>query len=57
MKLKQTAAIQRKVRLRVAAQEKGRATAGSALHVFTSNGLFTFKFEKLKRWKVRRRNN
>lgn len=43
MKLKQAATIQRKVRLMVAAEERGTATAGGALHVFASNGPFTLK--------------
>lgn len=41
VKLNQAAVSQRKVTLVVAAEERGAAAAGGALHVFTSNGPFT----------------
>lgn len=43
MKLNQAAVSQRKVKLMVAAEERGTLAAGGALHVFTSNDPFTFK--------------
>lgn len=57
MKLKQAAAIQRKVMLMVAAEERGTAITGGALHVFTSNGPFTLKLKNWRGWKDRRRND
>lgn len=43
MKFNQAAASQRKVTLMAAAEEKGTAAVGGALHVFTSNSPSTFK--------------
>lgn len=57
MKLNQAAVSQRKVMPMVAAEERGTAAAGGALHVFTSNGPFTFNLTDWKGWKERRRNN
>lgn len=56
MKLNQAAVSQRKVKL-VVAEERGTSAAGGALHVFTSNSLFTFKLTGRRRWKEKRRNN
>lgn len=55
MKLNQAAVSQRKVKLMVAAEERGTSAAGGALHVFTSNNLFTFELTGRREWKEKRR--